>query len=172
MNYNTRTNTSTYTVTDIRKTFENCEADIRTIARRTGKWTQDYVDNIMHDIIKLAEKDYISLVSIALKRDSDNYQLRATKFIVNKNGSKTDSDRAGKNNDWPNLNNTHLTVYLSYTDNWRNLNQFERQQFQTDNNFEISWTTTKDDTSFSHLTSDKAQLYGSKGYELQKTNYK
>ena len=32
MSYNTTTKTSTYTVTDIRKTFENCIADIRMIA--------------------------------------------------------------------------------------------------------------------------------------------
>ena len=172
MNFNTQTKTSTYTVTDIRKTFENCDADLRTIARRTGKWTQDYVDDIMHDIIKLAEKDYISVVSIALKRDSDDYQLRATKFIVNSDGSKTDSDRAGKNNDWPNLDKTHLTVYLSYTNKWRLLTNSEKQQFQNDNNFKVGWTTTKDDTTFSHLSSDNAQLYASKGYELQKTNYK
>jgi hypothetical protein len=38
--YNTQTNTNTYTVVDIRKTFENCEADIRTIARRTGNGLQ------------------------------------------------------------------------------------------------------------------------------------
>ena len=44
--YGTTTKTSTYTVLDIRKTFEGCEADIRTIARRTGKWTMEYVDKL------------------------------------------------------------------------------------------------------------------------------
>jgi len=53
------TNTNTYTVVDIRKTFENCEADIRTIARRTNKWSMGDVDDILHDIIKLAESGYL-----------------------------------------------------------------------------------------------------------------
>lgn len=170
--YNTQTRTNTYTVIDIRKTFENCEADIRTIARRTGKWSTEYVDKIMYDVIKLAENKYLDVVSIALKRRSDDYILRATKFKINEDGSKTDSDRAGKNNDWPNIDNTYLTVYLSYTSKWYDLTEKEQNDFYSDNNFKINWTSTSDDTSFSHLSSSGAQLYASKGYELQKTNYK
>ena len=171
-NYNTTTNTSTYTVTDIRKTFESCEADIRTIARRTNKWAQSYVDDVMHDIIKLAENKYLTTVSIALKRKSDSYTIRATKFKVNESGSKTDSDRAGRNNDWENIDGTYLTVYLSYTNKWGNLSEREQNQFYIDNDFKVGWSATRDDTSFSHLNSGSAQLYASKGYELQKTNYK
>lgn len=170
--YSTQTNTNTYTVTDIRKTFENCEADIRTIARRTGKWTTDYVDQIMHDIIKLAENKYLDKVSIALKRSSDDYILRAVKFKTNEDGSRTDSDRAGRNNDWENIDNTYLTVYLTYSSKWRELSDQQRKDFYTANNFKIGWTTTSDDTTFSHLSASNAQLYASKGYELQKTNYK
>lgn len=68
MSYNTRTNTNTYTVVDIRKTFENCIADIRMIARRTRKWDPPYVDSLSKDILKLAENKYLSCVTIILKR--------------------------------------------------------------------------------------------------------
>lgn len=169
--YNTRTNTNTYTVVDIRKTFENCEADIRTIARRTGKWSMDYVDNLMHDILKLAESGYLSTVSIALK-DNYNHVKRATKFTINESGGAVDSARPGQNNDWENITNTHLVVYLSYSFKWNALTEQQRVDFQTNNYFRISWTTTNDDTSFSHLNSGNAQLYANKGYELQKTNFK
>lgn len=169
--HNTRTSTNTYTVVDIRKTFENCEADIRTIARRTGKWSVGYVDNIMHDILKLAENGYINTVSIALKDDNDNVK-RATKFAINESGNATDSARPGQNNDWDNIINTHLTVYLSYTHKWHALTEQQKKDFQTNNYFRIGWTTTTDDTSFSHLNSGNAQLYANKGYELQKTNFK
>ena len=83
MSYNTTTRTSTYTVTDIRKTFENCIADIRMIARRTGKWDINYVDRLGKDILKLAENKYLSCVTIILKRNNTNYQVRAAKFTVN-----------------------------------------------------------------------------------------
>lgn len=170
--YSTQTNTNTYTVTDIKKTFENCEADIRTIARRTDKWSTDYVDKIMHDIIKLAENKYLDTVSIALKRRSNDYILRAAKFKINEDGSKTDSDRAGRNNDWENIDNTYLSVYLSYSLKWHRLSDQQKKDFCATNDFKIGWTVTSDDTTFSHLGSSNAQLYASKGYELQKTNYK
>jgi hypothetical protein len=169
--YNTRTNTNTYTVVDIRKTFENCEADIRTIARRTGKWSAEYVNNLMHDILKLAEKGYLDVVSIALK-DENNLVKRATKFTINENGNSNDSARPGQNNDWENIDNTYLTIYLTYSIKWISLSDQERLEFQKTNGFKIVWSNTTDDTSFSHLNSRNAQLYANKGYELQKTNFK
>lgn len=170
--YSTQTNTNTYTVTDIKKTFESCEADIRTIARRTGKWSTEYVDKIINDVLILAENKYLEKVSIALKRKSNNYTIRAAKFKINEDGSKTDSDRAGRNNDWENIDDTYLNVYLSYTSKWHGLTTDQQNAFYTNNDFKLSWTATKDDTSFSHLTSSNAQLYASKGYELQKINYR
>lgn len=169
--YGTKTNTNTYTVIDIRKTFENCEADIRTIARRTGKWTMDYVDNLMYDILQLAENGYIAAVSIALK-DTTGTIKRAAKFTINESGNNSNSARPGQNNDWENIVNSHLTVYLAYTTKWHTLSEQQKKDFQRNNNFRIGWTTTTDDTSFSHLNSGTAQLYANKGYELQKTNFK
>lgn len=170
--YNTRTNTNTYTVVDIRKTFENCEADIRTIARRTGKWSMSDVDDILHDIIKLAENGYLKTVSIALMQNSNDYVIRATKFSINESGSSNDSDRPGQNNDWENRDNTRLNVIISYTDNWFALSTIEKSNFQKNNNFKVKWGSSSIDTSFSHLNSGNAQLYANKGYELQKTNFK
>ncbi len=168
--YGTTTKTGTYTVLDIRKTFEGCEADIRTIARRTGKWTMEYVDQIFHDILKLAEGDYLYSVDIILKENLSNKVVRASKFLVNSLGNATESDRAGKNNDWMDIPNTHLSVILSYTQKWKNLTPESKKNVTQ--NFKISWEPSSIDNSFPHLTKNDAQLYASKGYELQKTNYK
>lgn len=170
--YNTRTNTTTYTVIDIRKTFEGCEADIRTIARRTDKWSMEYVDNIFHDIIALAEQEYLNSVDIVLVENDSDKVIKASKFEVKSNGTAISSDRAGKNNDWSNIPNTHLSVILSYSQKWLNLNQNERANFQNDNDFKISWSASSIDNSFPHLGSSQKQLYASKGFELQKTVYK
>ena len=170
MSYNTTTRTSTYTVTDIRKTFENCIADIRMIARRTGKWNQNYVDRLGKDILRLAENKYLSCVTIILKRNNSGYQIRAAKFAINENGSTNEGDRAGKNYEWPADEDTYLSVILSYTSSWHALTIEEQSKFSTD--FEFNWTSTSEDLSFSHLSSDKGQLYGSNTYEVQKTNFK
>lgn len=168
--YGTTTKTSTYTVLDIRKTFEGCEADIRTIARRTGKWTMEYVDKIFYDILIFAEGDYLLSVDIVLLEDNSDKVLRASKFLVNSMGLATESDRAGKNNDWVDIPNTHLSVILSYTQKWKNLSNENRSDFMK--NLKVSWSPSVIDNSFPHLTKNDAQLYASKGYELQKTNYK
>lgn len=170
MSYNTTTSTSTYTVTDIRKTFENCIADIRMIARRTGKWDSNYVDRLSKDILKLAENKYLSCATIILKRDITGYQLRAAKFTVNENGSTVEGGRAGKNYDWPSDEDTYLSVVLSYTSTWHSLTTEQKSKFSND--LVINWTSTSENLSFSHLSSDNAQLYGSKTYEVQKTNFK
>jgi len=169
--YNTVTNTNTYTVIDIRKTFEGCQADIRTIARRTNKWSMEYVDNVFNDIILFAENEYLKSVDIVLLDNNEN-PLRASKFLVNSNGSAISSDRAGKNNDWNEVPNTHLSVILSYTSKWHNLSETEKENFYSNNSFKISWTASSIDNSFPHLSNSQAQLYASKGYELQKTTYK
>lgn len=168
--YGTTTRTSTYTVLDIRKTFEGCEADIRTIARRTGKWSTEYVEKIFHDILLLAENEYLYSVDIVLLNNETEKVIRASKFIVNSLGSSTDSERAGKNNDWSDIPNTSLSVILSYTQKWRSLNQAEKDSFSK--TFKVSWSVSSIDNSFPNLQDSNAQLYASKGYELQKTNYK
>ena len=166
------TTTTTYTVTDIRKTFESLEADIRTIARRTGKWDMSYVDNIFHDILALAENKYLKSVDIVLKNNYSGTVIRASKFIVNSNGAASTGERAGQNNEWANIPNTSLSVILSYTQEWLNLPDENKRKFQTDNSFKIGWVTSTIDNTFPHLNSSQAQLYASKGYELQKNNYK
>lgn len=166
------TTTSTYTVTDIRKTFESLEADIRTIARRTGKWEMDYVDKVFHDILALAENRYLKSVDIVLKNNHMGTVIRASKFIVNSNGTASSGERAGQNNEWANVPNTSLSVILSYTQEWHNLSEESKRKFQIDNRFEIGWVTSTIDNTFPHLNRSQAQLYASKGYELQKNNYK
>ena len=168
--YNTQTRTSTYTVIDIRKTFENCEADIRMIARRTDKWTMPYVDQLFHDIIKLAEEEYLKSVDIILLDTADRV-LQATKFVVNASGTATSSARAGAN-DWSDIPNTRLSVILSYTQKWLDLSTDQKSKFQRENSFEINWISSNIDNSYPHLTKSQGQLYASKGFELQKSTYK
>lgn len=164
------TTTKTYTVTDIRKTFENFQAELGMIARRTGKWEQNYVDDICYDVIRLAENKYLKSVDITLIDSQKEKPILATKYSVSLDGRSMKGDRAGGMN-WPNSENTHLRVILSYTPDWLDKTHDERKQFQKDNNFKIGWGACSIDISYPHLNKEKAQLFGSKGYELQKENF-
>ena len=71
--YNTYTNTGTYTVTDIRKTFEGFSADFRMIAARTGKRTINEVEAFINDILIWAETKNLDYVDIALVDSIKNH---------------------------------------------------------------------------------------------------
>ncbi len=169
--HNTYTSTSTYTVVDIRKTFEGFSADFRMIAARTEKMTLAMVEDITHDILKWAEARYLDYVDITLVEQGSRKPIRAARFKVDENGKAVQSDRAGSN-DWQNISGTSLTVIASTNSAWRKLTPEGQTDFMTKNGFKRPWPTTDVDNSYSHLSKSGAQLYGSNGYELKKENYK
>lgn len=169
--YNTLTNTGTFTVTDIKKTFEGFSADFRMIAARTGKKTITEVEAFLNDIMIWAETKNLEYVDIALV-DAASKPLKAVRFRVDENGKANQSDRAGNNNDWQNILNTELRVVVNFNSKWKNLREEQRNNFLTDNNFKCGWGRLDFDNSYTHLSKNNAQLYASKGYELQKENFK
>lgn len=165
------TTTKTYTVLDIRKTFESLEADIRTIVRRTNAWDIAYVDDVLHDILALAENEYLSTVDVT-QLDVNGKPLHAVRYTINSNGTVSSGDRAGQNNDWMEVANSKLVVILSYTPKWKVMTEVQHQNFMNANGFKITWVRSSIDTRYPGLTSSQAQTYASNGYELSKRNFK
>ena len=166
--YNTIT--KTYTVTDIRKTFENFQAELGMIARRTGKLEHNYVEKVSYDVLKLAENNYLKSVDVILMDTQKQKPVIATKYTVGLDGRSMNGGRAGGVN-WPNIENTYLTIVLSFSIDWLSKSDEERRRFQEDNSFKVAWKPSSIDINYSHLCKEKAQLFGSKGYELQKENF-
>ncbi len=167
--YNTVTTTATYTVVDIRKTFEGFSADLRMIAARTEKMTSSQVENYLHDILVWAENKYLDYVDIALM-DTNQKPIKASRYTIDENGKATQSDRAGSNA-WQNIPNTRMTIIVSNSDAWNKLSPEQQAIFQRDNKFHINWVTSTIDNSYSHLSRENAQLYASRGYEVRKINF-
>lgn len=167
--YSTQTTTTTYTVVDIRKTFEGFSADFRMIATRTGKKTISEVENYLHDVMAWAENKHLKFVDITLI-DSNDKPLKATRYSVDENGRAIQSERAG-NNDWQNIINTRLMIIVMNKDSWNSMSVDQQTSFKLANNFKFSWGSTSINTSYNHLSKEPAQLYASKGYELKKENF-
>lgn len=168
--YSTQTQTATYTVIDIRKAFEGFDADLRMIAKRTGKWSTETVEKYLHDVIKLAEEKYINYVDITLLNNLGS-PLRATRYKVNESGNALHSDRPG-GNDWSDIPGTRLSIIISLTSRWHALSLEAQKSFQVNNGFKINWVDSSIDTTYPHLRPESNQLYASKGFEVQKTTYK
>lgn len=168
--YNTATNTATYTVVDIRKTFEGFSADFRMIASRTGNNNIDEVECFLHDIMAWAENKHLKYVDIT-QVDDKNIPVRAVRYSVDENGNAIQSERAG-GNDWQKTPNTQLMVLVTNKDSWKNMSLEQQESFKQANKFKLIWGPSQIDNSYSHLTKDSAQLYASKGYELKKENFK
>jgi hypothetical protein len=168
--YNTYTSTSTYTVVDIRKTFEGFSADFRMIAARTEKLSGKDVEDTLHDIMAWAESKYLEYVDITLL-DLSNKPIRAARYTVDEKGKAVQSDRAGSN-DWPNVASTYLTVIVKKNKAWNDLSKEQQSKFEKENGFRRNWGPSTIDNSYSHLSKTGAQLYGSNGYELKKDNFK
>ena len=168
--YNTYTNTATYTVIDIRKTFEGFDADFRMIADRTETLTQSRVEDILHDIMCWAEEKYIKSIDLTLL-NSAGVAIKVTRFTVNENGQAISSERAGRN-EWYAVPNSQLAVIVAYSNSWTVLTAEQQQLFMSRNAFKCNWPASTVNTTYSNLSKENAQLYASKGYELQKQNFR
>lgn len=166
---NVTTQTATRTTTDVQQTFRSFKADLGMIAMRTGKWTQETVDLYFQDVLQLAEKSYLDRVDIILHDSYTDKAIRVATFTINNDGTTPEGGRAG-GNDWPNQANTYLSLLLHYSTTWWRLSPDARSTFA--GKLKGGWTTSAIDSSYPHLTREKAQLYATNGYELQKQNLK
>lgn len=167
----TFTITPTYTKVDIRRTFTNFEADLRMIVLRTGKWTEEYMEKVCHDIYLFAEYGMLISVDITLL-DQNHTPLRAAKFTVNENGTVVSGARPGSNHDWPNTVNSYLQVIVTNTKKYDDLSDEEKADFRSKAGFKSGWSPSNINTNYPHLTKESGQLYGNNGYELNKENFK
>jgi len=165
---NYHTHTLTFTVIDVRKTFENFLADLRMIARRTEKWEQIFVEKIYNDVLCLAGEHYLEQIDIVLI-NAQQIPIRARRYTIATDGKTMNGARAGNNN-WPNIPGSRLNIILDYSSIWQNLSSSEKQKFKT-NKLKIGWSPSHIDTSYYHLKKSDGRTYGSNGYELKGENF-
>jgi hypothetical protein len=152
-----------YSVVDVRKVMDQIHADMRMIAQSTGLWTQGYADEVMADVIRFAEEDYLDRIRIRLIRDGKN--IRVYDYDVHRDVSGWEGVRAGGNL-WNGMAE-RMSVTLNYSDEWQNLNESDQAAFKATLN--ISWGLVTDDLSVGHLDVSDQRTYVSNGYGVKKT---
>jgi len=81
--------TYTYSVTDVRKVMSQLHAEFRMAAQSTGLRTAADVDEVMADITRFAEEDYLERVQLRLVNSSGkNVKVATTKFRTMRVGGR------------------------------------------------------------------------------------
>ena len=158
---NTSTSTSTSTNTDIRKVFENFQADLSMLAIRTQAMEINSVDGYAHDIILMAQENCLKSVHIQL-RDCYDRLVKAHRYSITEGLS--DSQRPGGNK-WPCLPNGQLHVIITLSDNpkWEKLQNLEK--------FQISWGSSSVSTDYSNMYNESVISYSSSSYGLKRDTF-
>ena len=154
--------TQTYTKIDIRRVFENFQADLRMLALRTQAMELDHAKDCAEDIILMAQEQCLKYVHIQL-RDSREKLVRVHRYSV-KEGVLSESQRPGGNR-WPCLPDGTLRVILIYSDRSK-VNQLKKS-----GKLKINWSPSDLSTDYSRMRSDDNRLYSSNSYGLRRDTF-
>ncbi len=154
--------------TDKDKLFQSISADFKIIVRKTELWKIEYCEQILHDIELLLSNEYLSKVYLIMK-GADGLAIRCNKYDISYSATSSADNRAG-NNDWDNLGGKSLTVVLSYTNSWQNLQEPDKSVFKK--NLIIPWTNSQENLTFSHLQGNKSKEFVASNACIQRIDYK
>ena len=130
--------TSSYTVVDVRRVFDQFAADYDMAAQSTGLAADGHVTNVIHDVKAFAEKGYLKRVDIVL-RDANNNTVLAHRYTVSTDAALWTAQRPG-NSMWPRTPGGSLRVVIFRSDVWRNLATPAKTSFERDA-LSLSWAT-------------------------------
>ena len=164
-----QTQTTTFTVADIRKVIDNFAADFSMMAQSTGLRTRESVAQVVSDLKIFAEHGYLVRVRLCLE-DKNGTKLRAAEYKVSDSASGWNSERPG-NNLWPRTVDGSLGVLATLSDAWWQKTDADQANFVRDQGLHNSWKKTDKDTSLLGLSSSAGQKYASNGYGWERTNY-
>ena len=154
--------TQTYTRTDIRKVFENFQADLQMLAVRTQAMELGDARKHADDICLMAQENCLRYVHVQL------YDSYGTLVIVHRYSVEedilSDSQRPGGNR-WPCLPNGTLRVIVEYSDNQK----FER--LQRSGRLKINWQPSFTSTNYSGMRNEGNRVYSSSSYGLRRDTF-
>ena len=156
--------TQTYTITDIRKAFENFQADLQMLAIRTQAMTLNHAQECAHDILLMAQEKCLDCVHVQL-RDSYGSLVRVHRYSVEEN-MLSDSQRPGGNR-WPCLPDARLRVVIEYP----NSDAQKLERLKRSGSLKIDWGPTNLSTNYSTMQRDEARLYSSNSYGLRRDTF-
>ena len=156
------TMTQTHTRTDIRKAFENFQADLQMLAARTQAMELDHAQDCAHDVCLMAQEECLKYVHIQLY-DSAGNLIKVHRYSVEKD-ILSDSQRPGGNR-WPCLPDGSLSVIVEYSDSQK------AERLKKSGKLKLDWIPSSLSTDYSGMRSDGGRLYSSNSYGLRRATF-
>ena len=163
----TLTRQYTYTVTDIGKTFEFFQSNLRLFSECSGV-ERDLVDDRAADVVTFARAKYIEAVHVMLF-DVKGTRLRAAKFTISEDAGTWKSDLPGGTL-WPHTPGGHICIVVSYSKAWGDLSDAARQKFKSE--LRLSWGPSSQDTTYADMVAEETWRYASSNYGLAHTGFR
>ena len=154
--------TQTYTRTDIRKVFENFQADLQMLAERTQAMKLDHAWNCADDVCLMAQEGCLRCVHVQLYNSTGNL-LKVHRYSV-EDDILSDSQRPGANR-WPCLPDGVLWVIVECSDN------IKLEELKKSEDLKINWSPSHLSTNYSGMRNDGARLYSSNSYGLRRDTF-
>lgn len=154
--------TRTFTKTDIRRVFENLQADLQMLASRTRAMDIEYAKKYAHDILLMAFAGCLKRVHIQLYDSSGNLQ-KVHRFSVEE-VVLSDTQRPGGNR-WPCLPDGSLVVVVEYSDSEK------AERLKKTGDLLIHWSPSDLSTDYAGMRHESNRIYSSNGYGLQRDTF-
>ena len=154
--------TQTYTRVDVRRVFENFQADLQMLAVRTQAMESDHAKSCGDDVCLMAQAGCLSRVHVHLY-DSSGKRVRVHCYSV-KDGVSSVSSRPGGNR-WPCLPNGTLCVIVDPSDG------VGLEKLKISGMLKLIWTASSLSTDYSNMRIDGTRLYFSNSFGLQRDTF-
>lgn len=154
--------TQTYTRTDIRKVFENFQADLQMLAVRTQAMELERAQKCAYDVCLMAQEECLSCIHVQLY-DSLGNLIKVHRYSVKKD-ILSDSQRPGGNR-WPYLPDGSLCVIVEYSDSQK------AEKLKGSGKLMLHWSPSSLSTDYSGMRNDGEKLYSSNSYGLRRDTF-
>lgn len=164
----TRSQSQTNSLSKVISVTRKVQADLLTILDHYHYFSEDFAQELIHDIRVFIDEEVISRIKFIWIKPSTNFVLEELDYLVIFNGIGLADDRSGGIRFHPELSKASFKVRITYNDRWRKMIENDKELIRED--LKLTWETA------SQLTYNGGQwsserTYSQDGLGLNRSRY-
>jgi Bacterial HORMA domain family 1 len=128
----TRSNEQTNTLSKVISVTRKVQADLLTILDHYQYFSEDYAQELIHDIRIFIDEEVISRVKFIWIKSGTHLVLEELDYFVILNGIGLADDRSGGIRFHPDLLKATFRVRITYNERWQNISETDKQSIRDD----------------------------------------